>query len=53
MANLQSAQAKKPDYVPPPVNGDFYHIANVLDEKERALVRRVRDFTESVVAPVI
>src|SRR6516164_8281655 len=53
MANLQATKAKKPDYVPPPINGDFYRIANVLDENGRALLRRVRDFTEGVVAPVI
>ena len=53
MANPQATQLTKPDYTPPPVDGDFYRIANVLNDKERALLRRVRDFTEGVVAPVI
>jgi len=53
MANPQATQLTKPDYTTPPVDGDFYRIANVLNDKERALLRRVRDFTEGVVAPVI
>src|SRR5215813_8499891 len=53
MASPQAAQAKKPAFSPPPINGDFYKIANVLNERERALIERVREFTEGVVAPVI
>jgi hypothetical protein len=53
MKNPEATQVRRPDYVPPPIDGDFYRIANVLNEKERALLRRVREFTESVVAPVI
>ncbi|HZC96323.1 MAG TPA: acyl-CoA dehydrogenase family protein [Bradyrhizobium sp.] len=53
MANPQATRAARPDYAPPPIDGDFYRIANVLNEQERALLRRVREFTEGVVAPVI
>ena len=53
MANPQATQVTKPHYAPPPVDGDFYRIADVLNDKERTLLRRVRDFTEGVVAPVI
>src|SRR5215475_178448 len=53
MASSPAAHTKKPAYSPPPVNGDFYMIANVLSEAERALIKRVREFTEGVVAPVI
>jgi len=53
MANAQATRPPKPDYEPPPINGDFYGIATVLNDKERALVQRVRAFTEGVVAPVI
>ena len=47
------ARSGRPDYAPPPVDGDFYRIAAVLNESERALLKRVRDFTEGVVAPMI
>src|SRR5215467_10829208 len=53
MASPQVAQAKKPAYLPPSVNGDFYRIGNVLNDRERTLIKRVREFTEGVVAPVI
>ena len=53
MANAQATRPPKPDYAQPPINGDFYGIATVLNDKERALVQRVRAFTEGVVAPVI
>ena len=53
MASPQAAQAKRPAYSPPPINGDFYKIENILNDKERALIKRVREFTEGVVAPVI
>ncbi|WP_342725996.1 acyl-CoA dehydrogenase family protein [Bradyrhizobium sp. B097] len=53
MANAQATRSAKPDYAPPPVNGDFYGIATVLNDTERALVQRVRAFTEGVVAPLI
>jgi glutaryl-CoA dehydrogenase len=47
------ARAKEKAYIPPPVNGDFYRIADLLDPKERAVVKRVRDFMEAEVAPII
>jgi glutaryl-CoA dehydrogenase len=53
MGNTEATQGRRPDYVPPPIDGDFYRIANVLNDKERALLGKVREFTESVVAPVI
>ena len=53
MANSQATTAGKPDYAPPPIDGDFYRITSVLNDNERALLRRVRDFAEGVVAPVI
>ena len=53
MASPQMASANKPAYAPPPVDGDFYKIANVLNDRERAVINRVREFTERVVTPVI
>jgi glutaryl-CoA dehydrogenase len=53
MASPQIALAEKPAYSPPPIDGDFYRIANVLDESGRALIKRVRAFTEGVVAPIV
>jgi glutaryl-CoA dehydrogenase len=53
MAQPQATSTKGADYTPPPINGDFYRIASVLDDKDRALLQRVREFTEGVVAPVI
>jgi glutaryl-CoA dehydrogenase len=35
------------------VDGDFYRIADVLDDRERAVAARVRDFMETEVAPII
>ena len=43
MASPQTALAEQPAYAPPPIDGDFYRIANVLDDGERALIKRVRD----------
>ena len=48
MATEQAKPIGKPDYTPPPIDGDFYRIASVLNDKERALLRRVREFTEGV-----
>jgi glutaryl-CoA dehydrogenase len=39
MANPQATQVTKPHYAPPPVDGDFYRIADVLNDKERTLLR--------------
>ena len=46
-------RAREKEYSPPPVNGDFYKIADLLDPKERVVVKRVRDFMETEVAPII
>ena len=37
----------------PPPNGDFYGILDVLTAEERAILDKVRDFTETKVAPII
>ncbi|HET6318267.1 MAG TPA: acyl-CoA dehydrogenase family protein [Chloroflexota bacterium] len=39
--------------VAPPVEGDFYDLAALLDEEDRLLLKRVRAFMEEHVAPVI
>ena len=38
---------------PPPTDGDFYRIADVLDVNERVVAQRVRGFMEAEVAPII
>jgi glutaryl-CoA dehydrogenase len=53
MAHPQATQTGTSDYAPPPIDGDFYRIASVLNDEERALLRRVREFAEGVVEPVI
>src|SRR5205807_9699351 len=39
--------------VPPPVDGDFYDVAALLEEEDRLLLKRVRAFMEEHVAPII
>ena len=51
--SVQPNPPRKADYSPPPVNADFYRIADLLDEKERAVAKRVREFMEREVAPII
>src|SRR5258705_10393348 len=53
MATQQAKSTGKTDYAPPPIEGDFYRIAAVLNDGERTLLKRVREFTEGVIAPVI
>src|SRR5258705_2083112 len=53
MATEQAKPIGKPDYTPPPIDGDFYRIASVLNDKERSLLQRVRGFTGGVVSPII
>jgi glutaryl-CoA dehydrogenase len=53
MASATAAAIREAEYVPPPVNGDFYRIADILDAKERAVLGRVRDFMEREIAPII
>jgi glutaryl-CoA dehydrogenase len=37
----------------PQANGDFYNIGSLVSEEDQALLRRVRDFLEAEVAPII
>ncbi len=53
MSVTAAAPAPGKESVPPPINGDFYRIADLLDPQERAVVKRVRDFMETEVAPII
>src|SRR6266478_3114734 len=53
MAIQQPTSIGKTDYAPPPIEGDFYRIAAVLNDSERTLLKNVRAFTEGVIAPVI
>src|ERR1700730_4476045 len=48
--NVQKIQSHKADYSPPPPEGDFYRISKILDESERAVLKRVRDFMDRDVA---
>jgi glutaryl-CoA dehydrogenase len=50
---VQGSPRGKPEYVPPSIDGDFYRIADLLNDEERALVKRVREFMEKMVAPII
>ena len=52
MAALESPAARPAPALPPP-DSDFYLLAECLGESERAIVRKVRAFMESKVAPVI
>ena len=51
--SVQKALSPKADYCPPQPDGDFYRIADVLDESERAVLKLVRDFMDREVAPII
>jgi glutaryl-CoA dehydrogenase len=53
MVTAQAMRARTTEYLPPTVDGDFYKIANVLEEEERAILKRVRDFGDQEVAPII
>jgi alkylation response protein AidB-like acyl-CoA dehydrogenase len=50
---VQQPLSQKADYCPPPPDGDFYRITDILDESERAVLKRVRDFMDREVAPII
>ena len=51
---MQGASARKAETaLRPAVAADSYRVAELLDGKERPVVRRVRDFMEIEVAPVI
>jgi glutaryl-CoA dehydrogenase len=51
--NRPGASARKQDYIPPAIDGDFYRIGDLLNGEERALAKRVREFMETEVAPII
>jgi glutaryl-CoA dehydrogenase len=51
--NRPGSSASKQDYIPPAIDGDFYRIADVLNDEERALAKGVREFNETEVAPII
>ena len=51
--NVQKMQSHKAGYSPPPPEGDFYRISEILNESERAVLKRVRDFMDREVAPII
>jgi glutaryl-CoA dehydrogenase len=50
---VQGSSARKAEHVAPPIDGDFYRIADLLDPKERVVAQRVRNFMEAEVAPII
>ena len=50
---VQGSSARKAEHVAPPIDGDFYRIADLLDAKERSVAQRVRGFMESEVGPII
>ena len=50
---VQGSSVRKAENRAPPIDGDFYRIADLLDPKERVVARRVRDFMEAQVAPII
>jgi alkylation response protein AidB-like acyl-CoA dehydrogenase len=51
--NVQKAPLQNADYCPPPPEGDFYRITDITDESERTVLKRVRDFMDREVAPII
>src|ERR1700683_4900012 len=51
--NVQGSSARKAEHVAPPIDGDFYRLADLLDPKERVVAQRVREFMEAEVAPII
>jgi len=50
---IQGSSKRKAEHVAPPIDGDFYRIADLLDPKERVVAQRVREFMEAEVAPII
>lgn len=51
--NVQATAAKRPEYAPPPINGDFYRVGELLSADEAKTVAKVRGFMEAEVAPII
>jgi alkylation response protein AidB-like acyl-CoA dehydrogenase len=52
-APAASAKSNKPPKPLPAPNSDFYYLYETLPAEELAIVKRVREFMESKVAPVI
>src|SRR5258708_2047884 len=48
-----AAPTPNQDNIPPPLNATLYQIEGTLDAKEREVVKRVRDFVDNEVAPII
>src|ERR1700756_4010115 len=53
MMSKQTSLSRNLDYSVPAIYGDFYRVANLLNDTERAVVKRVRDFMEREIAPII
>ena len=53
LTSADRPRAKEKEFTPPPVDGDFYRIADLLDPGERAIIKRLRAFLEAEVAPII
>jgi len=52
-ASPAAAKAAKPHKPLPAPNSDFYYLYETLPEEELAVVKRVREFMETKVAPII
>src|SRR5262245_44862983 len=52
MTTATALKPSKPKQLPPP-NSDFYHFAETLNADEQAVLKRVRAFMDSKVAPII
>src|SRR5215469_2128681 len=52
MASVTPIKSSAPQQLPPP-NSDFYQFAETLGADEQAILKRVRAFMESKVAPII
>jgi glutaryl-CoA dehydrogenase len=53
MMLIMSAASKRRPKVVPPVNGDFYDIADLLSAEERQMQARIREYMETEVRPII
>jgi glutaryl-CoA dehydrogenase len=52
MAIATAIKPSAPKQLPPP-NSDFYELADVLSAEEKAIVKKVRAYAETSVAPII
>ena len=50
---MATATALKPLKQLPPPNSDFFQFADMLPDEERAVVKKVRAYMETKVAPII